>query len=150
MTDTHDPKPKMGTASDGRPMHYSAGAIIEDPATGEFLLLDRKFPPLGFAGMAGHVDEGEDPLTAVHREGREELGTEIFDVVLLAEAEVPWNTCRHGDVHHWYLYQARVDRAKVRVDPHEAKGWGWFTREQLKDLNIEPVWKLWFTLRGIL
>lgn len=154
------PVPKLGRSSDGRLMHYSAGAIIQD-GQGSFFLMDRMFEPYGFAGMAGHVDEGEDPLAALKREGWEELHTELRDVVLLREEEVPWNFCRSARVHYWYLYRATVDPALVRVDPHEAKGSGWFTKNEIWaarygegeigcPLILEDVWRHWFELEGII
>jgi 8-oxo-dGTP pyrophosphatase MutT (NUDIX family) len=146
------PKPKVGTASDGRLMHYSAGAIIEDEQ-GRVLLLDRKYEPFGFAGMAGHIDEGEDPLTALMREGHEEIGTELQNVRLVREEELPWNYCRNDgvnrvEVHYWCLYRATVNSGDVRVDPHEAKRWGFFGRGELPHLVLEPVWEHWLKLEG--
>ncbi len=143
------PMPKTGTTSDGRLMHYSVGAIIENDR-GEYFLVDRRFEPYGYACMAGHIDEGEVPLTALLREGREELGTELRDVAFLREEEVPWNTCYRAPAHYWYLYRATVDPSAVKVNPHEAKRSGWFSREQLRTLVLEPVWKHWLTLEGIL
>ena len=150
MPNSHAAKPKMDVASDGRPMHYSVGAIIEDASTHEFFLMDRQFAPYGFAGMAGHVDEGEDALTAVKREGLEELGTELYDIELIHEGEVPWSKCWKCDVHYWYLYRAKVDRSKVKVDVHEAKSWGWFNRAKLKTLALEPIWRHWFEKFGVI
>jgi len=143
------PQPKVGVASDGRPMHYSVGAVIEDEQ-GRLLLMDRRFEPYGFASMAGHVDEGEDPLTALMREGLEELHTPLRDVVFIREEEVLWNRCWRADVHYWWLYQATVDSASVRIDPHEAKGWGWIEREELPKVPLEPVWAHWLKLTGYL
>ena len=143
-----NPLPMTGTSRDGRLMHYSVGAIIEDH--GRFLLMDRMYEPHGWAGMAGHVDEGEDFLTALLREGREELGTALISMQFLREQEVPWNFCRTAEAHYWQLYRATVDPTRVRVNPHEAKSSGWFTREEMAKMALEPVWKHWFTLEGIL
>ena len=51
-------KPKEGKTKDGTPMHFSVGALIE--RDGQYLLIDRAVPPFGFAGVAGHIDDGED------------------------------------------------------------------------------------------
>lgn len=148
MNKVINPMPMTGTSRDGRLMHYSVGAIIEDH--GRFLLMDRMFEPYGWASMAGHVDEGEDFLTALMREGREELGTNLISMQFLREQELSWNYCRSADVHYWQLYRAMVDRLQVAVNPHEAKSWGWFSREEMAKMPLEPVWKHWFTLEGIL
>ena len=55
-------KPKQALNSKGNPMHFSVGAVIE--SGGKYLLIDRDMEPLGFAGIAGHVDEGETPEKA--------------------------------------------------------------------------------------
>ncbi|MDP1690230.1 MAG: NUDIX hydrolase [bacterium] len=153
------PMPIIRKSKDGRPMHDSVGAIIKD-GQGRYFLMDRKYEPYGFAGMAGHVDEGEQPLEALMREGREELHTDLRDVVLLREEEVPWNFCWKAPVHYWRLYQATVDPALVNVDSHEARRSGWFTKEEIwaatyvregveYPLILEDVWRHWFELEGI-
>ena len=159
------PTPKMGTASDGRPMHYSVGAIITDEQ-GRFLLLDRRHEPYGFAGMAGHVDDGEEPADALMREGREEIGVNLLYFQYVCEEEVPWNHCRSDgahriEVHYWHLYRATVHSDNVTVDPREAKRWGWFTKDEIRSgwyerrgarhaLVLESAWVHWFKKVGIL
>lgn len=153
-TKTIKPVPKLGTSSDGRPMHYSVGAIIQNE-NNEYFLMDRKYEPYGFAGMAGHIDEGEYPLQALMREGREEIGAELHNVRPLFAEEVPWNHCRNDgvhriEVHFWHLYSARVNSRDVKVNEHEAKRWGWFSKEALASMTLEPVWEHWFKKVGIL
>lgn len=65
-------KPKESVI-DGKVHHYSVGALIE--LNGKYLLIDRAIPPLGFAGVAGHIDEGEAPEHALAREveGRDRI-----------------------------------------------------------------------------
>jgi ADP-ribose pyrophosphatase YjhB (NUDIX family) len=67
--------PKLGKSKNGKQMHYSVGAVIK--RDGKYLLIDRKKPPLGFAGVAGHIDEGEDEIQALFREVEEESGLKI-------------------------------------------------------------------------
>ncbi len=53
--------------------------IIIEISSG-IILIKRKNPPFGFAGIAGHVDEGEEnnaPREVLIREVREETGLEI-------------------------------------------------------------------------
>ena len=153
------PIPKIGVASDGRTMHYSVGALVQNE-NNEYFLMDRKYEPYGFAGMAGHIDAGEYPLQALMREGREEMGVELHNVRPILAEEVPWNHCRNDginriEVHYWHLYGARVNSHDVNVDPHETKRWGWFTVEEIQGgryeregvrhtLKLEPVWHHWF------
>lgn len=164
-TKTNKPLPKIGVASDGRLMHYSAGALIQNERD-EYFLMDRKYEPYGFAGMAGHVDAGEHSLQTLMREGREEIGTELHDVRPICDEEVLWNHCRNDGinrigVHYWYLYSARVNSRDVTVNKHEATRWGWFTKDEIRagkyvregvehTLTLEPVWEHWFKKVGII
>lgn len=159
------PLPKVGVSSDGRVMHYSVGAIVQNERD-EYFLMDRKHEPYGFAGMAGHIDAGETPRVALMREGGEEIGAKLYDVKRIYAEEVSWNFCRNDgvhrvEVHYWYLYRARVNSRDVRVGEDEAKRWEWFARKELRDgryerrgeqhvLILEPVWLYWFEKTGII
>ena len=154
MNVANKPLPEVGKASDGRVMHYSAGAIVENEK-GEIFLLDRRYEPYGFAGMAGHIDKGGMPYATVIREGKEEMGTRLMGVDFILEEEVPWNHCRNDgvtriEVHHWYLYRAKVNSRDVRVDKREATRWGWYPKEEIRVLVLEPVWEYWFKKVGII
>lgn len=142
------PKPKPGTSSDGRPMHFSVGAVIK--IDGKYLLIDRVKEPFGFAGLAGHVDEGEMPEEALVREVEEESGLKVVSHRLLFEEEVPWNYCSRGvRCHYWYLYACEVE-GQAGLEEEEAKSMGWYTPEEMGKLILEPVWKYWFEKMGVL
>lgn len=141
-------QPSVGTARDGSTMHYTVGAVIEQD--GRYLLIERaEFPP-GFAGPAGHVDLGEDPLPAMIREVTEEVGLHVTSSEVLFDEEVPNNPCGYGiTTHHWVLYRVQTS-GDLHVDKHEAKSFGWFTPAQLAELQLETVWEYWFKKLGIL
>ena len=102
--------PKLGVSTQGKPMHYSVGALIE--RKGKYLLIDRLKPPPGFAGLAGHIDQGETPEQALYREVDEEGGLKVERYKKLFEEELNWNWCKKGgkgvDVHYWYLFNCEV------------------------------------------
>lgn len=134
--------PKEGVSSRGSKMHYSVGALIEKD--GKYLLIDRKKPPFGFAGLAGHVDEGETETEALFREVREESGLKIKNYKLLFEEYVEWNVCSKGvRGHYWYLFTCTIEGEAI-IDDCEEKSIGWYTREEIKNLILEPVWEYWF------
>lgn len=134
--------PKEGKTKDGKPVHYSVGALIK--RDGRYLLIDRTNIPFGFAGLAGHIDEGEDELTAVEREVKEESGLTIVRSTLLFEEELDWNRCgRNVSSHYWYLFACDVSGEPV-LDPEEAVSMGWYTPEEIKKLVLEPAWEYWF------
>jgi ADP-ribose pyrophosphatase YjhB (NUDIX family) len=139
---------KTGTASNGKLLHYSAGAVIKKDD--KYLLIDRVNPPYGFAGLAGHIDEGESADEAVVREIKEESGLKIISKRLIFEEEILWNYCKDGtQVHKWWLYECEVE-GNVVQDKEESKSIGWYTTDEIKNLNLEPVWKYWFEKLGII
>lgn len=140
--------PKLTTSTKGKPMHYSVGAVIQ--RNGKYLLIDRVNPPFGFAGLAGHIDEGETPEEALQREVKEESGLIVEEYRLLYEEERDGNICSKGiDVHYWYLYECIVE-GEIKHNTKETKSIGWYTKEEIKKLTVEQVWTYWFTKRILL
>jgi len=132
----------------GETRHYSVGAIIE--RDGEYLLIERRIPPEGFACIAGHVDEGESPLAAVEREVREESGLSVVSSSLLFDEFIPWNWCSKGVTgHHWYVFRCTT-RGAVRISSRETKSILWYPEDILTTLVLEPVWNYWLIKAGIL
>lgn len=129
-------------------MHYSVGALIKQG--GKYLLIDRVKPPLGFAGLAGHVDEDETPEQALKREVEEESALKVEKYKLLFEEELDWNWCsKNMNVHYWYLYDCEVSGA-MKQNFAETKSIGWYTRNDIRQLKLEPVWEYWFKKLNIL
>lgn len=135
-------EPKQDISKNGDPMHYSAGALIKDGD--KYLLIDRATPPFGFAGVAGHVDEGEIPEQAIAREVAEEVGLQVEQSKLLFEEELDWNLCNKGvENHYWYLFECQVSGELARSE-RETKSARWYTADEIKELTLEPVWEYWF------
>jgi len=134
--------PKEGKSKKDTKMHYSVGALIE--RDGEYLLIDRAKPPFGFAGLAGHIDEGETEIEALFREVQEESGLKVEKYKLLFEEEVGWNECNKGvRGHYWYLFECEVS-GEIKMDISEEKSIGWYAKDEIKNLKLEPVWEYWF------
>lgn len=139
-------KEEVGFATTGKLMHYSVGAIIK--SKNKFLLIDRQKDPLGMAGIAGHVDMGEDEITALYREVKEETGLDVINSQLIWQEEVHNNTCSKGvDVHYWHLFLCEVV-GDIIWNEAETKSIGWFTVDEIRHLykvnRLEPVWEYWF------
>lgn len=136
------PEPKLDTAADGRPRHYSVGALIE--RDGAYLLFDRVKPPFGYTGPAGHVDEGEDPDRALIREVQEETGLTVVGFELLFEEELPFDTCGRGvPVHHWRFYRCQVE-GELTPSVQEARSLGWYTPGTDNwPMVFVPAWAYW-------
>ena len=136
------PEPKKATSAKGEPMHYSVGAIIK--SEDKYFLMDRAIEPFGFASPAGHIDEGETPEKAMIREVFEEVGLKVTSSKLIAEEELDWNYCsKNVNTHYWYVYECEAEGNPTRNE-REAKSIGWYTKEEIKNLLLEPVWAYWF------
>jgi 8-oxo-dGTP pyrophosphatase MutT (NUDIX family) len=135
-------EPKLGVSKKHEPMHYSVGALIKK--NNKYLMIDRaKFPP-GFAGVAGHVDDGENEHEALEREVQEESGLKLDSSSLLFEEELDWNECRRGvKTHNWFLFECAVS-GTIKRNYGETKSIGWYNVDELKQLKLEPVWDYWF------
>ena len=137
-----NPDLQESISSTNQPMHFSVGALIR--RNGNFLLIDRKKPPKGLAGLAGHIDEGEAPEEAVAREVLEESGLTVTSSRLLDEEELTWNRCSKGvSVHYWYLFECDVE-GHIRLEESEATSIGWYPQDLLAELPLEPAWRYWF------
>lgn len=147
----NDTKPKLGKTESGEDLHYSAGAIIKNDK-GEVLIIERATFPPGFAGPAGHIDEGETGEEAVVREVKEETGLVVTSYKLIREGGTNMliNPCSKGVNHHyWYLYTCEVT-GEVSRNLRETKSIGWYSPEQIKNLVLEPMWEYWFKEVGII
>jgi hypothetical protein len=44
--------------------------------------------------------------------------------------------------------EVKICEEETRVDPKIGKSWGWFSREEITQLDVEPVWQYWFGKLG--
>ncbi len=86
--------PKIGESKNKDKMHYTVGAVIKKG--NKYLLIDRIDSPLGFAGIAGHINQDETPEQALLRKVSKESSLKLKNHSLLFKEEVEWNLCRAG------------------------------------------------------
>jgi len=140
----NNPKPMTGLSSEGKPIHYSVGAIIKQEKENMYLLLDRKKIPFGMACSAGHIDEGELPEEALIREVKEETGLTVVEYKLIFREEILWNECRRGiKGHDVFVYECKVE-GDIERSLEETKSIGWYSPEKMALLKLEPVWEYIF------
>ncbi len=124
-------------------MHKSVGAIIKKDD--KMLLMDRAIPPFGWAGPAGHIDSGESPEEAIIREVKEEVNLEVLEFKLLVNEFVEWNKCSKGvRGHDWSLFEITKWEGMPSGNGREEKKLEWVNIDDLKKINLEPVWEYWF------
>ena len=131
------PEPKQ-TIKNGKLIHYSVGTIIR--RDDKYLLIERMKFPFGFAGPAGHIDEGEKPEEAMRREVMEETGFIVRECRLLFHEFIEWNECSRGVKGHDLWLYACVVEGKEQRNVLETKSIGWFSLEEIKHLPLETVW----------
>ncbi len=123
--------------------HFSVGAIIRNDE-GDLLMIDRLKPPFGFACPAGHVDEGEEPLTAVLREVEEETGltiTSYKEASMEDLKDYPNEPCSRGITNHlWKIYEMKATGNFIFKND-EVKSIGWYSPEKIRTLELESIWR---------
>lgn len=123
--------------------HKSAGAIIRNEI-GEILMLERIFEPLGWACPAGHINKGETPEEAMIREIKEEVNLDVKGHKLLVHEFIPWNNCRRGKGHDWFLFEVTVWEGEPKRAEREANDMKWVAPEDLEKYTLEKIWEYWF------
>lgn len=139
---------KKSVDKHGRPIHYSAGAIIEQD--GKILLEDRAIEPWGLACPAGHVDENESFESAVRREVAEETGLKVESVKLVLRAIADIEQCsKNVLIHEWQVFSCTVS-GEIKPNERESKSIKWYDKSELSKLPLEKVWREWFERLGYL
>lgn len=111
----------------------------------EFLLQKRadskdSFPGCYDAASTGHIDAGEDPITAAVRELQEEIGVRArpSELVLLCRRKVSEDNVFHGkrflnnEIKWVFLYKGALTESKIVFEQDEISEVGWHSSEDLK------------------
>ncbi len=101
--------------------------IIIELAGGGIVLVQRKFPPHGWAIPGGFVDYGERLATAAVREAREETSLDVTLTELLGCYSDPQRDARRHTIST--VFVARAEGQPVAAD--DAAALGVFTRDTL-------------------
>jgi ADP-ribose pyrophosphatase YjhB (NUDIX family) len=134
---------------DGEKYHYVVGFLIEK--NDKYLLMNRKIYPYGYAAPCGHVDEGESIGQAINRELEEETGLGLENYHKIYDDVIAVNPCHYDNVykHKTTVYEVTTF-GKLKVDDKEFKSFGWFNKEEIAKLDLEPMWKVIFEKIGFL
>jgi ADP-ribose pyrophosphatase YjhB (NUDIX family) len=87
---------------------------------------------------------------AAKRELKEEVGLDAVSLELIYEGRHE-NPCRRedGTWHYWKLYRAEVT-GEVERSEEETKQAGWYTKEEVEKLDLEPIMRDLFAAIKIL
>lgn len=116
----------------GKKMHEGVHALIKSER--KFLLIDRRFYPLGYSMVSGHVNKGEDPEQALVREVKEELRLNLVNSQFLITSD-------QNDICPMIFYKHlnHIFSGEIEGLPRlnfEAKNFGWFAPETLVKLKL--------------
>lgn len=138
-----DPALAFEMTSDG-PAHSTVGALLYRETDQTFLLMKKKTYPPVIDVIAGHLDKGESPETAVSREVKEETNLTITSQKKIWEGMVKNRFCRRGiSNHYWYLYLCTYE-GKPIIDTEEIVYLKSYTLEEMKaestfNPSIKPI-----------
>lgn len=136
-------KIKESRDSKGEILHYGIGAVIENEK-GEYLLIDRAVEPFGFGCISGHINEGEEAIDALKREVKEEAGLDVVNYKLIYGRKLRTRGCSYGKIPHYcFIFKCDVG-GKINGNPKEVKSINWYSKEEIKNLKLEPLWKFFF------
>lgn len=115
------------------PKHLVSYFVLLDIQNEKILLVDHKKSAL-WLPPGGHVEPGEHPLNAAHRELDEELNVQLpmlySDPVFISVTETIGDTAGHIDVSLWYVFEAD-STATYKYDKGEFNGIQWYSLSKL-------------------
>jgi len=141
------PKPKTAFSKNKELIHFSVGAIIKKQ--NKILIIDRKLPPPGLAGVAGHIEEKESPLQTLEREIKEESGLILVSHKFLFKKLIPQkeDCVFKAKKHKWYVYECKCS-GELKPSKKEVNSINYLTIKQIKKLyqqkKLEYPWLIIF------
>lgn len=130
--------------------HFCASAFIIDPYTKKILLVKHK-KNRKWTQPGGHMEENETPEETALREAYEETGLRVRllgerfprEEDFIRPLGIQCNRHSTGDTHIDIIYAAVPnDDSKEQLNVEESDDIGWFSREELEDLDCFPDIKI--------
>lgn len=130
--------------------HFCASAFVIDPYTKKILLIKHK-KNRKWTQPGGHIEDHETPEEAALREVYEETGLRVRllgerfprEEDFIRPLGIQRNRHSTGETHVDIIYPAIPnDDSKEKLNIEESDDIGWFTREELEDLDCFPDIKI--------
>lgn len=118
--------------------NLSVGIVIRNKS-GLYALLERRKFPVGFAPVAGHIDNHGSAEQAALDEAQEELGINLTPDNLqktVIDTKRKNNQCvrEGGSYHIWTVFESTIPHQALQPDVNETKGGRWFHPDELQAL----------------
>lgn len=121
--------------------HFCVYFLPFNPETNEVFIVHHKKSNLWLA-PGGHIDRGETPEQAAHREIAEELGMQDSSSIALepfffsiVDIKNQQHTCQ---THHDLWYPVRTDGSAYQIDPAEFHTTKWASAVEARKLISDP------------
>lgn len=130
--------------------HFCASAFVIDPYTKKILLVKHK-KNRRWTQPGGHIENEETPEEAALREVYEETGLRVRligerfprEEDFIRPLGIQKNRNNMGDLHVDIIYPAVPnDESKERLNIEESDDIGWFSREDLENIDCFPDIKI--------
>lgn len=130
--------------------HFCASAFIIDPYTKKILLVKHK-KNRKWTQPGGHMEENETPEETALREAYEETGLHVRligerfprEEDFIRPLGIQCNRHSTGDTHIDIIYAAIPNNdEKEQLNIEESDDIGWFSRDELEDLDCFPDIKI--------
>lgn len=130
--------------------HFCASTFIVDPYTKKILLVKHK-KNKRWTQPGGHMEENETPEETALREAYEETGLRVRllgerfprEEDFIRPLGIQCNRHSTGDTHIDIIYAAVPNNdEKEQLNIEESDAIGWFSREELEDLDCFPDIKI--------
>ena len=125
--------------------------MIENPATGEVLVQDRRLRWKGLAFPGGHVEPGESVYACAAREALEETGLAVRDLQSCGMLHYSWHETPEGEEMRYFVFLYKTQTYSGQLIPEMDEGRHfWVPIEELKQMksrfspNFEHYFPIFF------
>jgi len=111
----------------------TTSVMIQNPATGEVLVQDRRLSWKGFAFPGGHVDEGESVYGCAAREVLEETGLTVRALKSCGMVHYDWHETPDGEEKRYFVFLYKTSSFSGELIPEMEEGRHfWIPIEELR------------------